>query len=447
MSFRVRTAIVVLVLTALSMGGAFAGVWEVFVSAQRRQLDSALLAVAQREAREAAAGQLEFTDAPGPSANAVGPLPKFGVLYGINGLVLADTGNFTTIPAMPRLTSFDVGFDFLHDGLPMRGVVVGVGTTGRRVLLAAPRDDFEDDARILARAMAIAFVVGCLWAAIVAFGVATRLTREHRSVADVARRVASGDTSARVAFLSSDADLRRLADDLNTMIERLVGLLASQEKFIAHAAHELRTPLTSLRIELELALRGARDRDDFEAAVRGSLDSAKRLSGLAEDLLQLARVKAAPTDEVTPLEDALTDAIADVAPVGRSRDVFIVTEPLSAMVAGDRRGLARIFRNVLENAVRFSPPAGRVHVSGRVQDDRVLVTFADGGPGIDREDRERIFAPFARGSRTTSGEGAGLGLAIARGLARGFGGEVDAEEGDGGRFVVALRASRSEGAP
>jgi two-component system heavy metal sensor histidine kinase CusS len=439
MTFRVRTAVVVLVLTALTMGGAFAGVWQVFVSAQQRQLDDALLAVAHREASEAAAGQLEFTDAPGPSANAVGPLPKFGVLYGINGLPLAHTDNFTTLPPMPRTTPFDTCFDFDHEGLPMRGVVVGVANTGRRVLLAAPRADFEDDARILARAMAIAFAVGCVWAAVVAFGVATRLTREHGIVADVARRVATGDTSARVSFRSSDADLRQLAGDLNAMIERLVGLLAAQERFIAHAAHELRTPLTSLRIELELALRSARDRSEFESAVRGSLESARRLTDLAEDLLQLARVKAAPADDVTALEDALTDAIADVAPVGRARDVFIVAEPLSATVRGDRRGLARLFRNLLENAVRFSPRLARVEVSGRTEDGQVFISITDRGPGIQPADKERIFEPFARPLGSDTGEGTGLGLSIARGLARAVGGDVTVEPGKGGRFVVELR--------
>src|SRR5690606_1253672 len=123
---------------------------------------------------------------------------------------------------------------------------VPVATTGMRVLLATPRADLEDDARILARAMTIAFIVGCAWAGLVAFGVATRLTREHSLVGSVARRVASGDTSARVAFRSSNKDLRQLAGDLNAMIERLVGVSAMQDRFIAHAAHELRTPLTSL---------------------------------------------------------------------------------------------------------------------------------------------------------------------------------------------------------
>jgi two-component system heavy metal sensor histidine kinase CusS len=431
------------------MGGAFAGVWHYFVSAQRHQLDDALLAVAHREASEAEAGNLEFTDAPGPlTANAVGPLPKYGVLYGVNGRALATTENFTTVPSMPRLVAFGTGFDFEHELLPMRGVVVEVGeNTGRRVLLATPRLDFEEDARILARAMAIAFGVGCIWAAVIGFGVATRLTREHRSVVEVARRVASGDTTARVAFRSSDSDLRQLAHDLNAMIEQLVGLLAIQERFIAHAAHELRTPLTSLRIELEHAIRSGKDRNDYDSALRGALDSARRLTDLAEDLLQLARVKATPTEKLTTLEEALTDAIADVAPVGRTRDVFIVTQALSARVRGDRRGLARLFRNVLENAVHFSPRGGRVRVEGRLEDARVIVSVKDEGPGIVADDEERIFEPFARGVREDGLEGTGLGLSIARNLARAFGGDVTVEPGAGGQFFVELRVWDGQAQP
>jgi len=437
MTFRVRTALVVLVLTALTMGGAFAGVWHYFISSQQRQLDGALLEIARREASEAAAGQVEFTDAPGPTANAVGPLPKYGVLYGINGFPISQTDNFETIPPMPRVVPFERAFDFDHDGMAMRGVVVGVGNTGRRVFLAAPREDFEEDAKILTRAMAIAFAVGCLWAGLIAYGVATRLTREHAIVGDVARRVASGDTSARVSFRAADTDMRQLADDLNAMIQRLVGLLAVQERFIAHAAHELRTPLTSLRIELEHAIRSGRDRNDYDAALKGALESTRRLSDLAEDLLELARVKRAPGEGPTAIEDALSDAIADVAPAGRQRDVFIVAEPLSAMVRGDRRSLARLFRNVIENAVRFSPRSSKVWVDTRIDDGEAVLTITDVGPGVTQNDAERIFEPFARASHDDDRSyGAGLGLSIARTLARSLGGDVVAQPRTGGRFVI-----------
>lgn len=438
MTFRVRTALVVLALTALTMGVAFAGVWHRFVSAQRRQLDGALIAVARLEAADAAAGHLEFTDEPGPTANAVGPLPKYGALYSSGGTLLTKTKNFTIASAIAPTSPLDVGFDFEHEGVPMRGVVVGVGTTGGRLLLACPRLDFEEDAQILADAMTIAFLVGCTWAAVVAFGVATRLTRQHQIVGDVARSVASGDTSARVTFHSSGADLRQLATDLNAMIERLVGLLAVQERFIVHAAHELRTPLTALRIEIELALETGRTASDYEVALRGALESAQRLTELAEDLLQLARSKGTSMDATASVEDALADAIADVSPVGRGREVSILNAALRANVRGDRRSLARLFRNILENAIRFSPRGGKVRVGGRLDDQRVIIDITDEGIGIHRDDEERIFEPFMRGVRDDGAEGTGLGLSIARGLARTFGGDVTAEHGVGGRFYVAL---------
>lgn len=445
MSFRFRTALVVLALTAVTMGGAFAIVWDRFVASQRRQLDDALLDVARREATEAASGSLDFTDGPGPSANAVGPLPKYGVIYTLMGRPITTTPNLTpdAVPPMPRLVPFERGFDFENAGQPMRGVVVPVPGTSMRVLLATPRADLEDDARILARAMSIAFLVGSLWAAIVAFGVATRLTREHWLVGSVARRVASGDTSARVAFRSSDRDLRQLAGDLNAMIERLVGLNAMQDRFIAHAAHELRTPLTSLRIELEHALRTARDRSDYESALRGALDSSRRLSDLAEDLLQLARVKSSAEGARVDLAEPLADAVADVAPIGRARDVFIVKNDARGLVLGDRRGLARLLRNVLENAVRFSPRDGRVRVQIEPADGGLDVAVSDDGPGIDVDDAELIFEPFARGTRNRDPDGTGLGLTIARELARSYGGDVRVAPGPGGQFVVHLRSAES----
>jgi two-component system, OmpR family, sensor kinase len=444
-SFRLRTAIAVLALTAVTMGAAFALVWERFVGSQRDQLDRALLYVARREAREAAAGGLDFTDSPGPSANAVGPLPKYGVIYSLGGRPITTTANWSTetAPAMARHVSFETGFDFDHEGGRFRGIVVDVPGSSMRVLLATTRDDLEDDASILAHAMAIAFAVGCAWAALVAYAVSRRLTREHSMVGHVARSVARGDTSARVAFHSSNRELRQLADDLNSMIDRLVGLNAIQDRFISHAAHELRTPVTALRIELEHALRHGADRSDYEMAVRGALESTRRLTDLADDLLQLARVKAAPTDAEVGIEDALADAISDVAPLGRSRDVGIRSEPITGLVRGERRGLARIFRNVLENAVRFSPPSGRVRVFSEAKERKLTIIFQDEGPGIGVDDVERVFEPFARVERNDATEGTGLGLTIARELARSYGGDVRVVPGEGGCLIVELRRAEA----
>lgn len=430
MTFRVRTALVVLALTAMTLGAALAVVWQQFVAAQRRQLDDALLEVAVREAAHVAAGYLDFTDAPGPSANSVGPLPKYGVAYGIDGMPLANTANLASIPSMPRLAPYDHGFDFDHDGLVLRAVVVAVPNTGRRILMATSRLDLEEDASILATAMAIAFAVGCVWAGVVAFTVAARLTREHAAIASVARRVASGDTGARVELRSSNAELGQLASDLNAMIDQLTRLLDAQDRFIRHAAHELRTPLKSLRIELESALDGAGDRAHYQRTLRRGIDSARRLTDLAEDLLQLARVKAAPSEEVSPVEDALADAIADVAPVGRTRDVFVVVEAPSARVRGDHRGLARVFRNLLETAIEEAPRGTRIFVSSRVERDRIVIAG--------RTD------PSTSASAAGDVERRALRFSIARGLARAFGGEVTATVDGHPGFEVELARAGAE---
>lgn len=438
MSFRLRTAAVVLAVTAFTMGAAFFLVWDRFVASQRAQLDEALLAVAHREASEAAAGQIEFTDAPGPSANAVGPLPKYGVLYDDAGRVLAQTPNFATVPTAPVSVALERCFDFEHDGLAMRGVVVAAPGTGMRVLLASPREDLEDDARILARAMALAFAVGSVWAAVVAFAVAARLTENHRQLGNVARRVASGDLSARVSLRGNARDLQQMSADLNHMIDRLVGLVAAQDRFVAHAAHELRTPLTALRVELEHALRTAKDPAEYAAAMQGALDSARELSALAEDLLALARARRPREDPgTTAVADMAGDAVSAVLPIASARAVRVELEPTTLEVAAERRAATRILRNLLENAARFAPAGGHVRVWTQAEGDRAKITVGDDGPGVPAHELESVFEAFAR-RRQAEDEGTGLGLSIARSLARSYGGDVVAEPGPGGRFVVTL---------
>jgi len=440
MTFRIRTALVVLLLTAGTMGAAFFLVWETFVASQRHQLDVALLEVAEREATEARAGALELTDAPGPSANAVGPLPKYGVMYDRVGKVLSTTNNFKSVPQLPHRAPSPRAFDFDHDGRPMRGLLVDVGGQGpaERLLLATTRDDLEDDGRILGRGMGIAWLVGCAWAATVAFGVATRLTAQHRVVAAVARQVVSGDTSARVVFETSDADLRQLANDLNAMIARLVGLVASQERFVSHAAHELRTPLAALRLEIELALKTCETPAAYVEALEGALGSARRLSALADDLLTLARANAGPHEDVVAIADAASAARELVLPLAREKRVVVDVVGGDARVRGAGPELERVFRNLLENAIRHSPVDGEVVVRAEAHAGRVVVAVTDEGPGIAAGDTERIFEPFVRGGARADRAGAGLGLAIARELVRAMGGELHAVAASRGELVITL---------
>jgi two-component system OmpR family sensor kinase len=228
------------------------------------------------------------------------------------------------------------------------------------------------------------------------------------------------------------------------MIDRLGTLVASQQRFIAHAAHELRSPLTTLYGELSHALRKDRDAATYRQTIEEALDATRKIKVLTEDLLALARLGSSgdePSEKVLvrDLADAAAKAVAAEA---EEREVQIEVQVADVMVSGRRLDLERMLRNVLENAVRHSPRSGMVGISTRVRGSAVIVQVSDAGPGVPEADRERIFEPFYRGAaeRAADVPGAGLGLAIAREIGRMHGGDVRLVRAESGAvFEIEMR--------
>lgn len=447
MTFRARLIVAATAITLLTLGAAFAAVARVVNNSQEAQLDAALLAEALEEATEVASlggDELAISARPGPLANDVGPLTKYGTIYGPNGELKAATPTFGNTP--PNFSSvrhaYTHPFDWWHGREHLRGVLVRVPShPGVSLLLAAPRADLDGDAAFLSRAMLIVFVVAVLWSVIVATSLVRRLTREHQAVTDVARRVAGGDLRARVASRSGGAEVAQLTHDIDEMVARLELLVSSQQQFIAHAAHELRSPLTSLYGELSLALRRERTADEYRTFIEESLSSTQQLKTLVDDLLQLARIGsfAALTMEPVSLKSVVNTAAESQKRQALEREVSIEQEVADVHVLGHTSDLVRMLGNLIANAIRYSPRAGKivVHVSANNKDVRIEVR--DQGAGIDPEDRDSVFEPFYRGARDrASSDGTGLGLAIVRSIARAHNGEVHVEAGDSTRFVVTL---------
>jgi two-component system heavy metal sensor histidine kinase CusS len=443
---------VVTVVTGVTLGGAFATVSYVFNSLQLEQLDTELIGVARREAAEAPAHGFRFSSRPGPSSPEVRPLTTYGAIYDESSSVIALTEPFDREP--PALSSLrhrlDEPFDFDFHGRPLRAVIVPVpGAPGRVVLLATLRDDLDGNEAFLDKAMLLTFFVAVAWAAFVASWVVSRLTREHDDIAVVARRVAGGDLGARVTARSRDDELRQLGRDVNTMIETMSELVRSQERFIAHAAHELRSPLAALHGELQQALRRERDSESYKRSITAAYQATHRLRHLADDLLTLVRV-GRDRAEATELASAgaLTREVARaLAPLTDQVDARVAIEveggpeAESALVRGRPDDLERLLRNVIENAVRYSPRGGKVRVGVTAGSNSVRFEVSDEGPGVTEADRDKIFEPFYRAAsaRGVAPEGAGLGLGIARGIARAHGGDVTLASAErGARFVVEL---------
>ena len=455
MSFQRRFVGAVSVMTVATLGGALMAISIAVNVSQQRQLDEALRAEAAEEAREASAlggDELAISDRPGPAANDVGPLTKYGAIFAAEGRVLAATPTFHGSP--PPLETLGPGsnecFDLWFRGEHLRGVLVSIPAhPGMRLLLAAPRTDLDGDASFLARAMLTVFFVAVGWSVLLATWIVRRLTREHEAITLVARRVAAGDLSARVATPTGDAEIAQLGKNINEMIERLDVLVASQQRFIAQAAHEMRSPLTTLYGELSHALRKPRDADAYRQAIEEALEAARRLKLMTEDLLALARLGAdvgEPSEPVDVLERARAAAEA-VAWEARERDTHIEIGGDTAHVLGHSRNLERLLRNLIENAVRHSPKGGRVDVVVEQHGDLIEAAVSDEGPGIPEAERERVFEPFYRGVRERADDmpGAGLGLPIARQIARAHGGDVvfDATRMTGSRFMVRFPAARA----
>lgn len=452
MTLRRQLAFAVLVLTLITLGGAFFAIYVTVTRSQERQLDDALLAEAREESREAASlggERLAISDRPGPAANDVGPLTKYGAIYDAEGRVHAQTATFRG--ASPPLSSITAGgpgrcFDLWAGGEHLRGVVVPIpGRAGLQLLLAAPRTDLDGDEAFLRRAMLLVFFIAVAWAGATATWIVRRLTRDHRTIAAVARRVAGGDLGARIDINPGDYEVAQLARDLNEMIERLSALVAAQGQFITHAAHELRSPITTLYGELSHALRRARSSEEYRQSIEEALDSAKRLKVLAEDLLTLARIngESDATFEAVPLSAVIDAAVREVAGETCERGVAVVVKGDAGAVNGRPGELQRVFRNLIENAVRHAPRSSEVCIALWREEPGAIVTVDDEGPGIAPVERARVFEPFYRGARAQADDppGAGLGLAIARAIARAHHGDVTLEDrpgSPGARFVVRL---------
>lgn len=268
----------------------------------------------------------------------------------------------------------------------------------------------------------------------------TALTAAAR---DIAR---TRNPSKQVPTPKADDEVAELARTLQEMLDNLEAasaesdqMLRRQRQFVADASHELRTPLTSILVNLEL-LAEVLDGDRGEAA-QSALRSSQRMRRLVGDLLLLARADARRQlpREPTDLGQVLIDAAAELGPVADAHELTVAVAP--AYVQGTRDDLHRLALNLMENAIRHTPAGTHVHGRVAVDDDDVVLTVEDDGPGVAPELRDRVFERFVRG-HGDRGISSGLGLSIVRAVAESHGGAVELQDAlPGARFVVRLPRS------
>jgi two-component system, OmpR family, sensor kinase len=280
-------------------------------------------------------------------------------------------------------------------------------------------------------------------ALVLAWVLAGSLARPLARLRETAGRLGAGDLDAR-ASAEGPTELAAVAASFNRMADTLAGNLRAQRDFIANASHQLRTPLTGVKLRLESIRAQGGETGESAAKAEAELD---RLEALVGDLLELARASTSSvtgtTVDLAGVAESAVERWAGPAAEGQHAIALGPHDP--AKVYADPGDLAHVADNLIENALKYSPPGSRVTIEAAVSDGRATLVVADDGPGIPAEESTRVFERFYRGSTgRQSGAGTGLGLAIVAELVERWGGEVRLLEGPGTRFAATFERAPVE---
>ena len=320
------------------------------------------------------------------------------------------------------------------DGVDYRVAAVPTGDGGALVLAQS----LEATQATLEKVGTVFWVIGVsgvLLAAVAGWAVASTSLRPVRRLTAAAERVARTEDLQPIE-VTGDDELARLTVAFNSMLKALDASLKRQRQLVADAGHELRTPLTSLRTNIELLSQAddrlpARARNELLADIRAQIGE---LSTLVGDLVELARDEPLSRDpETVELADVVDNAVERVRRRAPGITFDVRTQPW--LVLGDAQLLERAVTNLLDNAAKWSPPLGTVHVE--LTDG--LLRVADEGPGIRDEDLPHVFERFYRSSEARTLPGSGLGLAIVQQTAERHGGRVEAGRAAAGGALFTLR--------
>jgi len=374
------------------------------------------------------------------------------VVFDQAGRKLADTAVDPTEPVLPdlavqrahALSRRDGVTSGEHDGRAFAVSVSGDDEHPLTLVIGKRLDDTRAAEGVIRRVLPLGLAAGLVVGAVLAMLLSRSVLRRLRRLHDDAQALRDEGLGHPVDVRGSD-EVAVVARALEDMRRRLVADEAARQAFVATASHELRTPLASLQATLELLREEARDGRGGPEVTAARADTAlrqtHRLVALSTDLLDLSRVDGEAELAPEPLElTAVAGTIArEFEPRLEAAGRSLTVEGEAALALADPAATARILRILLDNADHHGEGAVTVRVAAAAADgaDGWTVTVADAGGGVDDAEAERLFVRFVRGRAASGTPGAGLGLAIARGLARAQGGDLRAAAG---AFVLRVPA-------
>ena len=287
--------------------------------------------------------------------------------------------------------------------------------------------------------------------ALTSFGgllIARRALGPVNTIAQTLEEIQATDLDRRIEAAPRDEELQRMVVSLNRLLDRLARAFASLREFAADASHQLQTPLTVMKGSVDVALSSQPDPGAYRAVLEQVSDEIDVLTAVLSDLRTLSLAEAGHKAETTRSVSAthvFREAAEIIQALGEAADVRVdVSIAPGLTVWGDEIRLQQILLNLGDNAVKFTPPQGRIYITASAVGEELLLVVADTGPGIAPEDMPHIFNRFYRG-RGSAASGSGLGLAIVKRIVDAHGGRVEATNNPSGgaTFTVRLPLIRS----
>jgi two-component system OmpR family sensor kinase len=372
------------------------------------------------------------------------PEAPYFVVWRANGEVLKASSSAPPSPPPPAAAA-EASYRVRQRG-PLREVIL-TGPLRTRVLVG--RSVIHEDAELTRLAWQV-FSTGL---AVLAVGMAGGWVLSRRAVRPIAAMSATAaalsadNLSRRIDLRDVDSELGELGRILNDLFARLESAFERQVRFTADASHELRTPLAVIHSQAELALARPRSSEDYRDALEACLRASRRMRGLVEALLTLARADAGQLEmhrERVDLAALVEDSIALLAPLATAEKVNLEVEAEGENVAvtGDPGRLSQVVTNLLTNAIHYNRAGGQVKAAVAAMASEAVLTVADTGCGIPIEEQPRVFERFFRVDRARSRArgGSGLGLAICKSIVEAHGGTIGFTSvvNQGTTFVVRL---------
>jgi signal transduction histidine kinase len=314
------------------------------------------------------------------------------------------------------------------------------------LIVATPKTEITSRLAPLLVRLALAFVGGILVAGLLAWYLSRRITRPVLALSDATDEIARGHYDVAVPDVPGRGEIGHLADRFRQMAARLSDAEQQERNFLMSVSHELRTPLTAIRGHVEALREGVAEDPKVRAASLDMIANENaRLERLVGDVLDLAKLEAhrfTLLQEEVDMGRLCDQAYAAFGEEARRRSIdYDKRFDATPTIVSDGDRVLQIISNLLSNAFRWTPDGGRVELELSAANGRVAVAVGDTGPGVPRDEQQRIFRPFW--SRDDSGTG--LGLAIAHELAVALGGRIDLESkpGQGSRFELLLPTERN----